>query len=339
MVLPTTANASFFSMIADFISGNTSNQAQMAAADNSNSQNVPLLQTFPNFDSSAATGGGDILVSGTDALVSENGPSGTLADIKDSSNSGQISRYMVRAGDSLASIAAMFGVSKNTIIWANTISGGKVKEGQILVILPVTGTIHTVGKGDTLQSIAKKYKADAGEIADFNDLDSSSSLAVGDEIIIPDGEGNIIAPVSKAKVSKNKSSTNNPYRGGSGPDLGNYYIRPLVGGVKTQGIHGWNGIDIGTHVGTPILAAAEGEIIVAKKSGYNGGYGEYIVISHPNGTQTVYGHLSKVYVSAGDSVVQGQVIGLSGNTGNSTGPHLHFEVRGARNFMNDASEY
>ncbi len=318
-------------MIWDFISGNVPSSSQVATVDSSNSQNVPLLQTFPNFDSSQAIGGGEILFSDDDALMSENGPSGTLADIQDSSNTGQISRYMVRAGDSLASIAKMFGVSKNTIVWANNISKGVVKEGQILIILPVTGTIHTVGKGDTLQSIAKKYKADLSEIVQFNDLDSSSSLAIGDEIIIPDGEGNIIAPAAKAKSSSKKIGHANPFRGDSGPDLGGYYIRPLVGGVKTQGLHGWNGIDIGTPRGTPILAAASGEVIVARGSGWNGGYGEYVVIAHDNGTQTVYGHLSKVYVSYGETVVQGQVIGLSGNTGNSTGPHLHFEVRGARN--------
>jgi murein DD-endopeptidase MepM/ murein hydrolase activator NlpD len=110
-----------------------------------------------------------------------------------------------------------------------------------------------------------------------------------------------------------------------------YYTRPIIGGVKTQSIHGHNGVDIGAPVGSPILAAAEGIVLAAKPSGYNGGYGKMIIISHPNGTQTVYGHLSSVYVTTGQSVSKGEQIGESGNTGRSTGPHLHFEVRGAEN--------
>jgi murein DD-endopeptidase MepM/ murein hydrolase activator NlpD len=119
--------------------------------------------------------------------------------------------------------------------------------------------------------------------------------------------------------------------GSGGPAIPGYYIRPLAGGVKTQCLHGYNAVDLGTPTGTSVMAAASGTVIVARPSGYNGGYGEYIVIQHPNGTQTVYGHLSKLYVTDGAHVSQGQTIALSGNTGNSTGPHLHFEVRGAAN--------
>jgi murein DD-endopeptidase MepM/ murein hydrolase activator NlpD len=314
-------------MITDALYGNSSRSAEARASDNLNSQNLPLLQNSANFDLLAARGGGDIVVvDNNEALMSENGPSGTLADISDTANTGQISKYTVRKGDSLSSIAKMFGVSVNTIVWANNVSSQALNEGQVLIILPVSGTIHTVAKGDTLKSIAKKYKADAVEIAQFNNLDSNPVLSVGDEIIIPDGEGTTqVAGATRPRVR------GNPFRGGSGPNLVGYYIRPLIGGIKTQGLHGYNGIDIGTHVGTPIMAAASGEIILARASGWNGGYGKYIIIAHPNGTQTVYGHLSQVFVNSGDIVMQGQTIGLSGNTGNSTGPHLHFEVRGAVN--------
>ena len=110
-----------------------------------------------------------------------------------------------------------------------------------------------------------------------------------------------------------------------------YFVRPIIGGIKTQGIHGQNAVDIGAPVGTPILASAGGTILVGKNSGYNGGYGRMIIVSHPNGTQTVYGHMNSVYVNAGQTVSQGEQIGESGNSGKSTGPHLHFEVRGAEN--------
>src|SRR5690606_1590516 len=101
--------------------------------------------------------------------------------------------------------------------------------------------------------------------------------------------------------------------------------------VVTQGLHGYNGIDLGAPVGTGVYASAGGSVILAKSSGWNGGYGNYIIISHDNGTQTLYSHLSSVNVSLGQRVSQGDLIGAVGSTGKSTGPHLHFEVRGASN--------
>ncbi len=331
---PFTANAGIFSSISDMIFGNSS-QVVIASGDQaaSDPNDIPLLQNTTNFDTLAAVGGDDLVFDNSDeALVSENGPSGTLADIPSAGNTGQISKYIVRSGDTISGIAKMFGVSQNTILWANNLNSSVVQPGQALIILPVSGTIHTIVSGDTITSIAKKYKADAGEVAVFNGLSLDAKLTVGGQIIIPDGEGGSNISATLAMASKSGSnSISEPYLGGSGPNEDSYYIRPLVGGVRTQGLHGWNAIDIGTPVGTRVMAAASGEIIVAKSSGWNGGYGNYIVISHPNGTETVYGHLSQVLVSSGQSVVQGQVIGLSGNTGYSTGPHLHFEVRGAHN--------
>jgi LysM repeat protein len=328
--LPVTANASFISAISDFFSGNSSKVESQPTDDNS--QNVPLLTSAVNFDLTAAVGGGDITVAdNNEALVSESGPSGTLADIADTVNTGQISTYIVRKGDNLASIAKMYGVTTNTIVWANDLTSAGIKEGQELIILPVSGTIHTVVKGDTLKSVAKKYKADIGEISQFNGIDSNATLTVGDSIVIPNGEGAIQISGSVAKPFTKGGAHYNPYRGGSGPNYIGYYIRPIAGGIRTQGLHGYNAVDIGTPTGTTLYAAAAGQIIIAKTSGWNGGYGKYIVISHPNGTQTLYGHLSEVLVSEGETVYQGEIIGQTGNTGDSTGPHLHFEVRGAVN--------
>jgi murein DD-endopeptidase MepM/ murein hydrolase activator NlpD len=102
--------------------------------------------------------------------------------------------------------------------------------------------------------------------------------------------------------------------------------------VKTQGIHGYNAVDLAAPIGTPILAAASGDVIVANDGGWNGGYGSYVVIQHDNGSQTLYGHASAVLVSAGDHVTQGQIIARVGTSGRSTGPHVHFEIRdGIRN--------
>lgn len=332
-ILPTTANAGFFSMISNLFSVNSQNTDTLIIE--SNSQNVPILTSSTNFDPAAAIGGSDINTTDDgESLVSENGPSGTQADMSNTGNTGQISKYIVKNGDNLASVAKMFGVTTNTILWANDISGKTLKIGQELIILPVSGTIHTVVKGDSLKSLAKKYKAEVGEIAQFNDLESGVVLAVGEMIIIPDGEGLTKISSTRTTVAVKNGVTAKPHNT-NGPNYEGYYIRPITGGIRTQGLHGYNGIDIGARTGTPIYAAAAGQVIIAKSSGYNTGYGKYVVISHYNGTQTVYGHLSEVLVSSGQLVGQGEFIGLSGNTGKSTGPHLHFEVRGAHNPLAD----
>ncbi|MFA6536400.1 MAG: peptidoglycan DD-metalloendopeptidase family protein [Candidatus Paceibacterota bacterium] len=317
ILAPRTANAGLLS----FISSLVNNEAE-AGTNGSvvNSQNMPLLQATRNPNPSLSKGG-DITIVASSALLSEAGPAGTLADIEDPKSS-QISVYVVHSGDSLSGIAKMFGVSANTIIWANDITG-PIQVGQKLIILPISGIKHTVVKGETLQSIAKKYKGDAGEIRQFNGLDQGASLIVGDTIIIPDGE--------MAGYSVSTISSTSKIRGAGGPDYGTYYIWPVLGGRKTQGLHGYNGIDIGASRGTPIMAAASGQVIISRSSGWNGGYGEYIVIAHANGTQTLYGHLDTNVAYEGSYVVQGQIIGYVGSTGRSTGPHLHFEVRGAQN--------
>ncbi|MFA6414834.1 MAG: M23 family metallopeptidase, partial [Candidatus Paceibacterota bacterium] len=111
-----------------------------------------------------------------------------------------------------------------------------------------------------------------------------------------------------------------------------YYSSPIPGALITQGIHGWNGIDFGAARGTPIHAAADGIVIIARSNGgWNGGYGNYVVVTHENGSQTLYSHMRSAAVSSGQSVSSGQVIGYVGSTGKSTGSHLHFEVRGAAN--------
>lgn len=282
-----------------------------------------MLTAAVHLDPNPAKGGGDITVVDDVALLAEVGPEGTLADIENSESSNtQISLYVVRRGDTLSGIAKMFDVSTNTVLWANDLKSAKdIHPGDQLVILPISGVKHKVVKGETLASIVKKYKAEMEEVLSYNGWDVGHVVAIGDTVIVPHG-------VESAPVRVGGTS---PLRGGGGPEIAGYFMRPVIGGRKTQGLHGYNGIDIGIPVGSPVMASASGTITVARNYGYNGGYGDYVVISHPNGTQTVYGHLSAVIVSQGQTVVQGQVIGYSGNTGKSTGAHLHFEIRGAKN--------
>jgi murein DD-endopeptidase MepM/ murein hydrolase activator NlpD len=237
---------------------------------------------------------------------------------------------VVRPGDTLSEIAGMFGVSVNTIIWGNNLSGASdVHPGDTLIILPVSGIERIIAKGDTLKSLAKKYNADADEIAQFNGLDPAAPLEIGSTIIIPGGE--IAAPTSTTRPGTSRS-IHEPYLGGSGAMQTGYYSNPVPGGIITQGLHGWNSIDIGAARGTPIHAAADGVVIVARNNGgWNGGYGNYVVITHDNGTQTLYAHMTHTIVSPGQAVSSNQTIGYVGATGLATGPHLHFEVRGAAN--------
>ncbi|MBU6388351.1 M23 family metallopeptidase [Patescibacteria group bacterium] len=292
---------------------------------------TPTLKASTNIDPNPDKGLGDsIQTTGGRALLADAGPSGTTADVVGTTQTDRISVYVVRDGDTISEIAKMYDVSVNTIIWANNLSGvNDVHPGDTLIILPISGVKRTVTKGDTLKSIAKKYGADANEIAQFNGLDSSAALVVGSTIIIPGGE---VVPPSVKKSSPNRRVGREPYLGGSGAAQNGYYGNPLPGSLVTQGIHGWNAVDLGAARGTPIHAAADGTVIIARNNGgWNGGYGNYVVITHDNGSETLYAHMSHSIVSPGQSVSAGQIIGYVGMTGSTTGPHLHFEVRGAAN--------
>ncbi len=270
------------------------------------------------------------------ALLPATGPMG-VSDGKDilDSSSLETSVYVVRKGDSLSAIASMFGVSVNTILAANDMKkNDKIMEGDVLFILPISGLEHTVAKGQTLQSIAKLYKVDINDIAFYNDLASNAKLVIGDKLMIPGGDmidegGDKPAPNLGSAPARDKNYYD------TRPTIQNiagYFINPLPTGRKTQGLHGPGnrGIDIGAPKGTPIYASASGTVLIAK-TGWSGGYGNMVIIQHPNNTKTLYSHMTKLGTKTGASVSRGEIIGYVGSTGRSTGPHLHFEVFNARN--------
>lgn len=313
--------AGFFSWVGDIFTEVTTIDKPV------NSQTMALSASVGGIGGPDRSTGNDVNVTEGGALIPTGGPDGGLADLESEDNHGHISIYVVRSGDSYSSIAEMFDVSVNTILWANDLArGSKLSIGQTLIILPVSGVKHAVKKGDTLSSLAKKYKADADEIARFNGLDDGATLEIGSEVIVPDGE--IVATQAAPRYVPVTSKVRNV----GGPRFDGYYAAPLPAGYSsTQHLHGYNGIDLKLYRGAPVFAAAAGTVIIARGSGYNGGYGKYVVISHNNGTQTLYAHLDSVMVRVGEVVNQGQQIGQQGNTGRSTGSHLHFEVRGAKN--------
>lgn len=233
--------------------------------------------------------------------------------------------HTVVAGDTLYGIAKKYGLSAETIMFANGLEKNPdlLRLGQKLVILPVNGILHTVGQKDTLDKIAKTYKVKPEAIVAYslNQMDAKNpQIAVGQRLIVPGGIREIpqVATVYRGTAPKGAKT-------GTGR-----LIWPTSGSLS-QGykpLH--RALDLARAVGTPIKAADNGYVVVAGWS--NAGYGNYVVIDHGNGLQTLYGHLSRIFVRPGDVVTRGAVIGNMGNTGNSTGPHLHFEVikRGVR---------
>lgn len=326
IVVPVSVQAGMFDTLL------SSTSAEVEAIDDApvsdSALDAPVLVAAVNPVPRSARGGDDVVA--VDGVLVSTGPIGKDAMLAArSDNGGEISVYTVREGDSLSQIAAMFDVTSNTILWANDLpKASAIKPGDTLVILPVAGVRHVVKKGDTLASIAKKYEGDATEIQSYNQLASASDITVGATLVIPGGEMHTAAVVTKTKgttPTKSSASTNNTAAGTGS------FVNPAPGTKKSQGLHGYNAVDLAGGVGTGVRSAAAGEVIVAKSSGWNGGYGSYIVIKHKNGTQTLYAHLSRVDVSVGDAVAQAEAIGAVGMTGKSTGPHLHFEVRGGKN--------
>jgi len=317
--IPSSTNAGIFS---EWVTAlfNRANAAEHYST-NHNIQTMALPKAAMNIDPNPSKGGGDITIVDGSALLSSEGPSGTFANIEVSKND-QISVYVVRNGDTLSDIANMFDVTVNTIIWANDLKNATIRPGQTLAILPVTGIKYTIKTGGTLRDVIKKHGGDIEEAELYNGISADQELAAGTVVIIPEGEF-VMPKTTTASGTKVVTS--------GGPSYEGYYMKPVSGAARTQGIHGYNGVDLGAPVGTPIMAAADGDVIIVKNGGWNGGYGNYVVIRHDNGTQTLYAHNSSNIVYPGQYVVQGQVIGYVGSTGRSTGPHVHFEVRGAKN--------
>jgi murein DD-endopeptidase MepM/ murein hydrolase activator NlpD len=325
IVFPLVAQAGILAIVENLFNTESAFADDEKAINNSQKLAVLEAQVIPNPDAAKKVAT-DIAIA-DNALVSDVGPVGTLADISGTDDSiGSISLYVVRKGDTIASVAKMFDVSANTILWANDLKKGQaIQEGTTLVILPVSGVQYTIKRGDTIAGIAKKFSVDdPADIEHYNDI--TGGLIAGTTIIIPGAEL-ITQPINKNVQAVAKSSSESVSVGtGNG-----YFIRPLPYSCpRTQGIHDAYAIDIGCPIGTPIKAAADGTVMFAK-TGWNGGYGNLIIISHQNGVRTFYAHQTRFAVSQGETVSQGQIIGYVGSTGRSTGPHLHFEVRGMKN--------
>lgn len=251
----------------------------------------------------------------------------------------EVTQYTVVANDTLFVIADKFNLDPETILWGNpTLADNPnlLSVGQELNILPVDGALRIVQPGDTLDKIAQAYHGTVESIVNFpgNDLDPTEpQITAGQYIIIPGGWRDSITwqlpVVTRATGPSANTGEPGACRGPfSGPTGSNSFVWP-AGNHYLSGTDylpvGHPGIDIAAGMGAPLYAADTGVIVFAGWS-YRG-YGNLIIIDHGTGWQTAYAHLSQINVACGGAIYQGQLIGLSGSTGNSTGAHLHFEMR------------
>ncbi len=232
--------------------------------------------------------------------------------------------YTVQSGDTVLGIAEKFGLKPETIQWANPgleVNADVIRPGDPLTILPIDGALHIVTSGDSLLAIADRYKVTVDDIINYAPnglLDANAPLSMATKLVIPNGVKPFIN--QQAVTYTSSAAPANAKIGG-----GNF-AWPANGSINQRFWGGHAGIDVGAWTGAPVKAADGGYVALAA-GGWNAGYGNHIIIDHGNGFSTLYAHLNSIFVKPGESVASGQQIGSVGNTGNSTGPHLHFEIR------------
>ncbi|WP_448590619.1 peptidoglycan DD-metalloendopeptidase family protein [Thermoflexus hugenholtzii] len=253
--------------------------------------------------------------------------------------------YTVQAGDTLFGIAEKFKLRPETILWANydvlQDDPHMLEIGQVLNIPPVDGVLHVVKEGETLEAIAKKYNVTSEAIrnAEWNGLMEGGEPQVGQVLIVPGGTRPFAGwtPPRQAYVvvAGGKRLPSGACPSVQVPPLG---TGSFVWPVNSRWRSGYDftayhpGVDFAGRLGDPVYAADAGTVVYAGWSTV--GYGNLIVLDHGNGYQTYYAHLSAIFVGCGQQVAKGATIGLVGSTGRSTGPHLHFEIRGPGGFVN-----
>ena len=244
--------------------------------------------------------------------------------------------YIVARGDSTFSIATENNIEPETLLWANhdTLqdSPDSLRVGQELNIPPVDGIYYEWKENDTIENIAYEFEADPNDILNFpgNDIDlTNPTFEAGNYVMVPGGSREFVqwvVPIASSGDSGTAGGTGSscpPGAFGTG-----YFVWPADNHFLSGNDY-WSGhlaIDIAANTGAAIYAADSGVVTMAQ-GGYNYGYGNVIAIDHGNGFATLYAHLSQINVGPCSSVYAGQMIGLSGNTGNSFGAHLHFEIR------------
>jgi len=228
---------------------------------------------------------------------------------------GEARVHVVQRGETLTSIARLYGLTVQELLALNDLPNPNLLQvGQQIIVSPKVQRTHVVATGDTLWDIARRYGVSVEAIQAANGIDDPRRLRVGQSLVIPaiGGADDVAALPAATRVSSQRLALAWPADGRLTSTFG----------MRWERMH--YGIDVAAPVGTPVYAAAAGRVTYAD---WAGTYGRLVIIDHGNGIETRYAHLSQILVKVGDQVQRGQRIALVGNTGNSTGPHLHFEVR------------
>jgi LysM repeat protein len=254
-----------------------------------------------------------------------------------------LEEYRVVRGDSIFAIAESFKLQPETVLWANydvlQDDPHSLAPGMVLKIPPTDGIYYQWKENDTLESVAGEFKASVDDILNYpgNDIDlAKPEIKSGSWVMVPGGEREFVqwlVPTVATGASGTSSTSQSACAGGAVGGGG--FVWPADSNFLSGNDYwsGHLGIDIAAGEGAPVYAADSGVVTMAQ-GGYNYGYGNVIQIDHGNGYSTVYAHLSTIGVGVCESVGAGQWIGGAGNTGNSQGAHLHFEVRQGGGFIN-----
>jgi murein DD-endopeptidase MepM/ murein hydrolase activator NlpD len=273
---------------------------------------------------------------------------GNLETIIPNRSRNDVQVYTVEQGDSVFGIASFYKIQPESVLWSNydTLKDNPhaITVGMELNIPPVDGVYYQWQEGDTFESVAVEFETDSSEILGWggNQLDlTNPGVEPGSWVMIPGGQREFqqwivpIIPRGAAGVSTGMYGAGACPGGYEGGAIGTgSFIWPTINRT-ISGNDYWSGhlaIDIGSAMGEPISASDAGVVVFSGWAA--GGYGNAVAIDHGNGYQTLYAHLNSTSVSCGQSVSQGQRIGYGGSTGNSTGPHLHFEIRYQGGFVN-----
>jgi murein DD-endopeptidase MepM/ murein hydrolase activator NlpD len=239
--------------------------------------------------------------------------------------------YTVEGGDTVSLIAAKFGLGYKSILWSNGITESSlIKPGDVLHIPPTDGLLHTVAKGENLNTLVTKYRADLNGTLDVNRLPDPSAVTVGQIVTLVGGQPPEPPPSTLTRRTAFFDVASEPASSGSGPVgkrvAGSGFLWPTPMRKINQYFKGYRhaGVDIEGTYSSPIFAAADGTVEAVSFQRY--GYGYHVIIRHSGGRETLYGHASKIFVRVGQHVDRGQTIAMVGSTGRSTGTHLHFEI-------------
>ena len=223
--------------------------------------------------------------------------------------------YTIGEGENLTTISRKIGVNLDTLVSVNKITNAnKLKPGQKIIIPNRNGLLYTIKQNENIEEVANKYDIQLNRILAFNKIDEISDIEIGDDIFLPGAKYTL-----DERIEKFGQMFSLPVTVTRISSLFGYRIHPIT---KVRTKH--TGVDIPGSLNTPVYAARKGKVIFA---GYSGGYGNLVIVRHDKGYTTYYGHLNKITTKIGANVGVGVMIGRMGSTGNSTGSHLHFEVR------------